>query len=349
MEVRLSMKQQSILADKDFCKTMDTDVLPFLEQIGFQGYLSLKDGACKQRPLSACKDRYLTRPNCLYYEAYLPKRPIGAVVISHGFSESIEKYKEVIFYFAASGYQVYLADHPGHGRSLRYTDHPCMVHIDHFESYTRALHDFVTKVVIPSAGSLPLFLYGHSMGGCIAASYLETYPKVFRSAVLSSPMLGINMGPFPEPCAHALGFLMTKTGNGSRYAPGQKAFCKGERFEDSCSSCFERFHYYHEKRERIPLLQTSGSSYAWAYESLCACRKILKKGNCEKITVPLLVFRSASDSLVKPSAISRFVSKVPSARLITISGSRHEIYNSPSCVLEPYYREIFTFLGNIKD
>ena len=104
-----------------------------------------------------------------------------------------------------------------------------------------------------------------------------------------------------------------------------------------------------EKRERIPLLQTSGSSYAWAYESLCACRKILKKGNCEKITVPLLVFRSASDSLVKPSAISRFVSKVPSARLITISGSRHEIYNSPSCVLEPYYREIFTFLGNIKD
>ena len=152
------MKQLSILADKDFCKTMDTDVLPFLEQIGFQGYLSLKDGAYKQRPPSACKDRYLTRPNCLYYEAYLPKRPIGAVVISHGFSESIEKYKEVIFYFAASGYQVYLADHPGHGRSLRYTDHPCMVHIDHFESYTRALHDFVTKVVIPSAGSLPLFL-----------------------------------------------------------------------------------------------------------------------------------------------------------------------------------------------
>ncbi|MDE6965055.1 MAG: alpha/beta hydrolase, partial [Lachnospiraceae bacterium] len=98
-------KNTAILEDSEFHSAMTKKVEPFLAGICQSGYLDVPEGK-------------------LYYEAYCPKEEKGAIVISHGFSESIEKYKEVIYYFVSAGYRVYLADHRGHGRSLRDTRHP---------------------------------------------------------------------------------------------------------------------------------------------------------------------------------------------------------------------------------
>ncbi len=319
------------LPETDFANQMDQEVIPYLSSICQSGHL----------PLGAAKDS----SSGLYYEAYRPANARGAVVISHGFCESIEKYKEVIYYFVSAGYQVYLADHRGHGRSLRVTDHPNMVHVEHFSDYVEDLHFLITSVVLPSSGALPLYLYAHSMGGGIGALYLETYPDTFQKAILTSPMLGIYMGPVPSPFARALGFLMIRLHRQERYAPGQHAFIPGESWQESGSACRERYEYYQTKKETTPLFQTCGSSYGWAYESLCACRQITQKRNCDKITVPVLVFQSMDDGFVKPSAIRRFVKNTPTARLVPIKGSRHEIYNSSQKVLIPYYQEIFRFLA----
>ena len=111
-----------ILSENDFETHMNQEVIPFLSSIAECGYLPID-------PARGDKGR-------LYYECYRPAGARGAVVISHGFCESIEKYKEVIYYFTKMGFQVYLADHRGHGRSLRDTTHPNMVHINRFEDYT---------------------------------------------------------------------------------------------------------------------------------------------------------------------------------------------------------------------
>lgn len=317
----------AILEDSEFYTAMAEKVEPFLAEVCESGYVEVKGGK-------------------LYYEAYRPDKAKGAVVISHGFCESIEKYKEVIYYFVNAGYQVYLADHRGHGRSLRDTSHPHMVHVKQFTDYVDDLHAFILKVIKPSCSGLPLYLYAHSMGGCIGALYLETWPDTFQKAVLTSPMLGIIMAA-PAPCALALGRIMTALHKDGAYAIGQSTYSPEERFEDSCSASLPRFQYYQEKRAANPLFQTSGASYGWSYQALTACRLATQKGSCGKITAPVLVFQSLSDRLVKASAIRRFVSYTPSARLIQIKGSRHEIYNSPADVLSGYYQALFTFLQDI--
>lgn len=320
-----------ILSENAFDNHMDQDVIPFLTSISECGYL----------PIDAARGE----AGRLYYEIYRPKHAHGAIVISHGFCETIEKYKEVIYYFTQMGFQVYLADHRGHGRSLRDTNHPNMVHINRFEDYTDALHQFVTSIVKPKSGSLPLYLYAHSMGGGIGALFLETYPDIFQKAILTSPMLAISMGPVPAFLAKALGGVMILLGKKECYAPGQHAFIPGEKWEESGSSCKERFHYYQRKKESTPLFQNCGSSYSWAYHSLCACSQITQKKNCKKITIPVLVFQSKNDTFVKASAIKKFVHNTSTAILVPISGSRHEIYNSHQEVLIPYYQEIFRFLN----
>lgn len=319
-----------ILSEADFEYHMEHDVMPFLSSVCQSGYLPLQDSPVSHKGL--------------YYETYCPPEAKGAVVISHGFCESIEKYKEVIYYFVTAGYQVYLADHRGHGRSFRVTDHPNMVHIGQFSDYVEDLHAFIRSIVIPRSNALPLYLYAHSMGGGIGALYLETYPHTFRKAILTSPMLGISMGPVPSCLARALGYIMIRLHKQTCYAPGQHEFIPGERWQDSGSACEERFRYYQNKKESTPLFQTCGSSYGWAYEALLACRRITQKRNCNKITVPVLVFQSIEDGFVKASGIKRFVKNTPSARLVPVSGSRHEIYNSSQQVLIPYYKDIFRFL-----
>lgn len=316
----------NIIPDEQFITEMNRKVLPCLQSICQRGYLPIDNGGT------------------LYYEFYRPAAPIGAVIISHGYCESAEKYKEVIYYFTKAGYEVYIAEHRGHGRSFRETTHPNMVHVSSFNSYVTDLHAFISTIVKPYAGELPLYLFAHSMGGAIGALYLETYPDTFARAVLSAPMLALSMKPLPIPCAIALGRIMIRLRRDGNYAPGQHAFSPGRNFEKSGSSCPERFHYYQEKKEASPCFQNSGSSYGWAYHSLTACRHITQKRNCGKITVPVLVFRSLNDGVVEPSGILRFVKNTPSSRQIDFEGSRHEIYNSPSKVLENYYQEIFKFL-----
>ena len=55
--------------------------------------------------------------NKMYYEIYKINDDIGGIVISHGFTECIEKYREFIYYLTREGYSVYIMEHRGHGRS----------------------------------------------------------------------------------------------------------------------------------------------------------------------------------------------------------------------------------------
>ena len=53
----------------------------------------------------------------VYYEYYKNNKSNKVIVISHGFCECIEKYKELIKSFFYKGYSVYILEHRGHGRS----------------------------------------------------------------------------------------------------------------------------------------------------------------------------------------------------------------------------------------
>ena len=121
----------------------------------------------------------------IYYEHYKCDAPKGVIVISHGFTESIRKFTESVYYMLQAGYEVWGLDHRGHGLSYRHNDNPFVVHIEHFEDYVLDLVHLTETLVLPAAGGLPVYLYCHSMGGCIGVWTTESYPPLFRKAVLS--------------------------------------------------------------------------------------------------------------------------------------------------------------------
>lgn len=312
----------TIIKDKNLATAMDSEILPFLSSIQTCG----------------------KTVGGLYFEAYYTPSAIGAIVISHGFCESIEKYKEVIFYFVKAGYQVYLADHRGHGRSLRETSHPNMVHINRFSDYVEDLHAFICDKVLPWTGSLPLYLYAHSMGGAIGCLYLETYPDTFQKAILNAPMLRVYLGPLPDWAAMMITFAFRLLGKGEAYAPGQHPFKPMEPYTESGSACEQRYRYYQDKKDACPQLQTCGASNNWVLEALRSCRKMLKKKSCRKIKIPVFVFQAEQDTFIDPSGITRFLKYTGSAKTLRLKDCKHEIYNSPEAVLKGYYQAIFQFL-----
>ena len=76
----------------------------------------------------------------IYCERYLADNPKGVVMISHGFTETAEKYKEVIYYFVKKQYHVYLPEYCGHGRSYRLIPDSSLIYVDDYQRYVNLLH-----------------------------------------------------------------------------------------------------------------------------------------------------------------------------------------------------------------
>ena len=81
----------------------------------------------------------------IYYEHYTSDNPKAVIVISHGFTESIQKFTESIYYMLQAGYNVWGLDHRGHGHSYRINDNPYVVHVDRFKDYVLDLKHLTEK------------------------------------------------------------------------------------------------------------------------------------------------------------------------------------------------------------
>ena len=319
-----------IIKDSCFVEFMRETVEPFLAQHRKELRIPRETGASLY---------------CVRYDAV---DAIGTVVISHGFTETAEKYLEVIYYFLKHHYHVYQPEHCGHGRSYRLVDDLSLVHIDRYERYVRDL--------IAAAGvakrehpERPLFLFAHSMGGGIAAAALAAQPELFEKAVLSSPMIRPLTGSVPWPMAKLLAGILCRTGKAEQYVPGGHAFDGKERFEDSAATSRERFEYYQRKRNMEPLYQMNAASCGWLNETARLNRFLMRDG-WKRIKTPLYIFQAQSDMFVSGQEQDRFIEKVKNAgktsiRKTHVPGTKHEIFSSGEQVQRDYWEQIFRFLS----
>lgn len=284
----------------------------------------------------------------LYCVRYDADDAVGTVLLSHGFTETAEKYLEIIYYFVKHGYNVVQPEHCGHGRSYRLVKDLSLVHIDRYERYVQDL--------LAAAGAarkafpgLPLYLYGHSMGGGIAAAALAERSEWFERAVLSSPMIQPLTNPFPWTAAKLLAKLLCRSGKAEQYVPGGHPYDGNERFEDSASTSRERYDYYQKKRGAEPLFQMNAASCGWLNEAAKLNRYLLREG-LGRIRTPALLFQAENDAFVSPKAQDRFVEKVNGAGKTTIEkirvdGTKHEIFNSGEQIVKEYWKRVFQFLA----
>lgn len=281
----------------------------------------------------------------IHYEATLLSGAIGSVVISHGFVESAEKFREMTYWFSKMGYNVFAIDHRGHGRSHRIADDLALTDVAHFSDYVEDLHCFLKKIVKPHTKDLPLYLYGHSMGGAISILYLQKHPEVFAKTILTAPMLKPKTAGIPPPVTRGITGLLRIVGKGDRIVfIAKPGFNENERFENSPDTSEERFEYYRQKRLQNPYLQNSYPSYRWVNESLRIGRQMLNRSNCANITCPVLLFSAGKDDFVYRKEQERFISRIPNGKTVYEERARHEIYMSTNDVMAGYLSQIECFL-----
>lgn len=333
------------LNDAGFARDMDERVVPFVNKLRKDHTLKTENG----------KD--------IYCETLVPetKKVRGLIVLFHGFCEFCSKFDEFTYYILQQGYALCRFDEFGHGFSGREIGDSSKVHIERFQSYVDCAYEVVIKIAEPLAAelgkmqnngkerdggkALPLLLFSHSMGGAVAALFLEQHPSVFKAAVLASPMLEFFSKKRSQNTAHILVKMLRVFGKGKTYFPGQKKFDGTYSFsaEKALTCSKNRFLYHFNKRHAQARYQTWGGTVAWLDESIKALNRIFKKKALKKICDPILVFQAEKDTTVSNGGQNRFVEAVPSARLAVCPGANHELYNGTDETLRRWYPELFKF------
>lgn len=315
-----------IADENSFCNIMETQIEPYLKKRGRQ-------------------DSFLSRDNKpLHYEAYEKLLSRGSVIILHGFTESAEKFRESAYYFRKAGYSVFVPDLRGHGKSYHDSPEKERVDIDSFDTYADELSIFVEAVVKPLTNGGRIYIYSHSLGSTVALLYMMKHPGVIKKAVLSSPMICGNMG-MPVAVAGTAAKLVCALSGKNIPAPGRCVFNASLPFEKSDATSRARFEYYHNKRLREPLYQTSGPSFGWVRASLQARDRLLDDKALKAIDADLLIFKPEEDKQLLSEYTDIFAHKV-GAKVKNVRDSRHEIFMSGDSVLKWYYEEILDFISD---
>lgn len=310
--------------DSPFRKLMEEQIHPWMKDHITDGYFHSKDGL-----------------NIHYYKAVHPQEK-AAVVMVHGFCEFFGKYHEVAYRFYQAGYSVFFIELRGHGKSERtFESSDQKIYVSDFREYEEDLDAFVHQVVKKESVSGKYILYSHSMGGAVSALYLEDYPKVFRCAVLSSPMLKINYGKIPQTAVDVLSVYSKVRNMAFEYAPGQGSFNPNASLESSSAMDQDRYEYQMNQRIADRDYQTSGGTYGWAVAAQKACDRIMD--HVRNITTPVLLCQAGKDRLVRLEGQDAFDRLCDKVTLIRFPESRHEIYNATDEIREPYFKAVISY------
>ena len=267
----------------------------------------------------------------------------AAIVMIHGFCGFFGKYHELVYHLYQAGYSVFFVEVRGHGlseASRKFEDH--RVYVDSFDEYVSDLNTMVKRAEELSL-TKRLFLFGHSMGGCTAALYLEQYPAVFTCAYLSSPMLQMNYGSIPPQAVDAMAVYSKVVRNGEEYAPGQGPWTGTYEYENSSDDSEDRYRYQFEQRLQNPAYQTWGGTWAWAAAAKNASRKVLL--NADKCVVPVLIGQAGRDTMVKPQGQLLFKLRSHSTSIVRYENSKHELFGSVDETVEKYTKDMITFFN----
>ncbi len=128
----------------------------------------------------------------IFEQTWTCKEAKGIVLITHGVAEHSGRYAHVAQSLVDAGYTVVGFDLRGHGKSSGKRNY-----INSFQDYLNDLQDVMDRTT-KNYPKLPLFLFGHSMGGGILALFtIERKPDV-RGILLSAASVKVSddISPF---------------------------------------------------------------------------------------------------------------------------------------------------------
>jgi acylglycerol lipase len=241
-------------------------------------------------------------------------RPAGApaavLAVVHGYGEHGGRYRGFAEDMAARGYESHVYDLRGHGRSGGPRGH-----LGRFTDYLDDTAVFL-DAVREEQPRRPLYLLGHSLGGLIAAAFVEDQrADALAGLILSSPFLGLGMRvpPLKIGAARLLSLV----------APSMKI---GNTLDAAALSHDQDV----VRAYGVDPLNHHVATARWAAEVLAAQSATLSAAGA--IRLPLLVLYADADAVADPDA---------SRELFAGAGSADKTVHC----YEGYYHEIFNEIG----
>ena len=246
----------------------------------------------------------------LFYRAWRPAEDTRAsVVIAHGLGEHGGRYGRLVDALLTRGFAASAMDHRGFGRSPGRRGH-----VNSWAEYRNDLGSFL-DLARQADPSVPLFLYGHSMGALIALDYaLEAHgdERSLRGLILSGvPLEPVGVAkPWLVLLAKALSRILPRTA----LRPGVDA---GALSRDP-----EVVRAYEED----PLVHGRATA-RWGVEALAAIERT--KGRLPELKLPLLLIHGGDDPLNSPEGSRLIADRAGSAdaTLRIYGGVLHEPHN----------------------
>jgi acylglycerol lipase len=245
----------------------------------------------------------------IFWQAWLPKGDPAAVVgLAHGVSEHGGRYAWTGERLAERGYALYALDHRGHGRS----EGPRAV-VDRMDNAVADVSTLLELAARNSGGGAKPFLFGHSMGGCVAIAFATRRQDEISGLMLSAPLAVLEAAPAVQRVAsHVLSIVAPRLG-----VVGIDSSTVSRDPEVVRAYDADPLNYHgklpartvHELAQEVGLFEDA----------------------IPRITVPLLVQVGTGDELVPPAA-SELVYERASSEDKTIKryeGLFHEILNEP--------------------
>lgn len=309
--------------EADYPAEMKNRVMPYIGARRSDGYFAGYDG------------------NPIHYVRYASEAPKATVIISHGFTESAEKWHETAYYLLNFGYDVYIIEHRGHALSYRSVADKTLTHIDRFDEYVRDFALFVD--LVRAERQTDLYLLAHSMGCAIGLLYLESRPEAFKKVFLSSPMIMPSTGGIPAWCGRFITRAAIIFGKGKKRAFVSGVYPGDENFEDSAKTSRARFDEYNAIKRSNPDYQNYSCTYGWVNNSLRVCKKILKKGEPKKIAAKVFIAIAGLDSTVERKPQLALARRLRACEYKIYEGAKHEIYGSADPVAKEYFADLLSF------
>ena len=174
-----------------------------------------------------------------------------------------------------------------------------------------------------------LFLLAHSMGGAISARYLERWPNDIQAAVLSSPMMGINLGGLPKWLAKGLAATIGTVGGWvgePPYGPGQGPYEDHGFADNELTHSTARYQAFRQIYEQHPQVRLGGATAHWIHQAITGSDAAVADAGA--IKTPLLLLQAGEDSVVDNAAQEAFCAKAQceGSKPLRIEGAWHELF-----------------------
>lgn len=143
----------------------------------------------------------------IFWQSWTPSPVRAVVVLAHGLSEHSGRYGWTAEQLGRRGYATFALDHRGHGRSAG-----ARAYIDRIDNTVADL-DQLVDAASAAHPDCPLFLLGHSVGGCISIAYAVKHQDKLDGLLLSAPLAALEAASLVERVAgHVLSRIAPKVG-----------------------------------------------------------------------------------------------------------------------------------------